>query len=530
MALATPAPPGPIQPPAPTDASVGSTAADTFDRADRSATLGVVDIAIVLASFALFTLPAALTPTVAPGAEGYGSTSHVLLFGMLAAAPLIAARRWPLPVLATVAAVLCSAALAGVRFTPLVSNAGPALGVAVLAVADRHPRRTSVAAGTMAVVAISVATAVAMRLYPDQDQDLVQALVAAAAWLVGDALRTRRRYRSRLVLEARREATERERRIRAEERLRIARDVHDIVSHTLSLIAVRSGVARLLEDPREAHEALSVIETTSRSALDEVRRVLRATRQEIREPSGRSEAMQTTRPQAEPAEVPGQADRPVAADGPAGAAGSACVGDHADADEPARITEPKLSDLDHLVAGLRRRGFHTSYRRTGAARSYLPVLETSVYRIVQEALTNVVRHANAAEAQVTVHDGPRELIVSIVDDGRVSPSGAAHHRSDEVTEDCHRDQSRSDPAGEPRGPALRRPEPDRGSGSGLGLIGMRERAELFAGTLAAGPRAAGGFAVVVRFPISPVTVLAQQSPELPPASVRPSPVGHGAGR
>nr|WP_235826149.1 histidine kinase [Candidatus Frankia alpina] len=490
----------------------------------------MVDIAIVLASFALFTLPAALTPTVAPGADSYGSTAHVLLFGTLAAAPLIAARRWPLPVLATVATVLCAAALAGVRFTPLVSNAGPALGVAVLTVADHHPRRISVAASTTAVVAISVATAVALQLYPDQEQDLVQALVAVAAWLVGDAFRTRRRYRSRLALEARREATERERRIRAEERLRVARDVHDVVSHTLSLIAVRSGVARLLEDPREAREALSVIETTSRSALDEVRRVLRTTRQEIREPSGRAEAMQTTRPQVEPAEVPGQADRAEAADGPAGAAGSARLGDQADADEPAMITEPKLADLDHLVAGLRRRGFHTSYRRTGTARSYPPVLETSVYRIVQEALTNVVRHANAVEAQVTVHDGSRELIVSIVDDSRVSPGDAAHHRSDEATEDCRRDQSRSDPAGEPRGPTSRRPEPDRGSGSGLGLIGMRERAELFAGTLTAGPRAAGGFAVVVRFPIPPVTVLAQQSPELPLASVRPSPVGQGPGR
>ncbi|WP_242418767.1 sensor histidine kinase, partial [Frankia sp. CpI1-P] len=490
---------------------------------------GAVDVAVVLASFALFSVPAALTPTVAPGADAYGSTAHILLFGALAAAPLIAARRWPLPVLAGVTAVLCTAAFAGVRFTPLVSNAGPALGVAVLTVADHHPRRMSLAATTAAVAAIAVSAAVAMRLYPDQEQDLVQALIAAAAWLVGDAFRTRRRYRSRLALEARREATERERRIRAEERLRVARDVHDVVSHTLSLIAVRSGVARLLEDPREAREALSVIETTSRSALDEVRRVLRSTRQEIREPSVRSDATLTTRPQAEPAGVSGRAHEAVPSGGRPERTESARAGEQASADEPARVTEPKLADLGHLVAGLQRPGFRTSYRRTGTERCYLPVLETSVYRIVQEALTNVVRHANAAEAQVSVHDGPRELVVSIVDDGHPPPGGPEHHHSDETPADRRSDQARHDPADEPPGPTSRRPEPGRGSGPGLGLVGMYERAELFAGTLSAGPQERGGFAVVARFPVSPATMIADRSCELPPVPVRPRPVGQDTG-
>ncbi|EIV94619.1 signal transduction histidine kinase [Frankia sp. QA3] len=527
MALVTPAPPGPTRRPARTNAPVGSTSVDASARADRRAGPGAIDVAIVLVSFALFTLPAALTPTVAPGADSYGSTAHILLFGALAAAPLIAARRSPLAVLATIAAVLCTAALAGVRFTPFVSNAGPALGIAVLTVAEHHARRMSVAAGATAVAAIAVATAVAMRLYPDQEQDLVQALIAAAAWLVGDVFRTRRRYRSRLALEARREAMERERRIRAEERLRVARDVHDVVSHTLSLIAVRSGVARLLldENPGEAREALSVIETTSRSALDEVRRVLRSTRQEIRDPSGQTDASQTPRPQVEPAEskIPGLSDQPVEPDKHVRGAGAARAGEQTGGDEPTR--EPTLADLDHLVAGLRRRGFRTSYRRTGAHRHYPPVLETSVYRIVQEALTNVVRHANAAEAQVAVHDGPRELIVTIVDDGHGSPGGKPHRGGGDAPADGQHDQ-----AGEPRGPTTRWPEPDRGSGPGLGLIGMRERAELFAGTLTAGPRARGGFAVVVRFPIPPASALTDQSCELPPAAVRPSPVGQDAGR
>ncbi|MCM3922332.1 histidine kinase [Frankia sp. AiPs1] len=470
-----------------------------------------------------------MTPTVAPGADAYGSTAHILLFGALAAAPLIAARRWPLPVLASVTAVLCAAAFAGVRFTPLVSNAGPALGVAVLTVADHHPRRMSLAASTAAVAATALSAAVAMRLYPDQKQDLVQALIAATAWLVGDAFRTRRRYRSRLALEACREAAERERRIRAEERLRVARDVHDVVSHTLSLIAVRSGVARLLEDPREAREALSVIETTSRSALDEVRRVLRSTRQEIREPSVRSDATPTTRPQTGTTGVLGRADRAVSSAGRPKRDESARAGEQASADDRARVTEPKLADLDHLVAGLQRRGFHTSYRRTGTERCYLPVLETSVYRIVQEALTNVVRHANATEAQVTVHDGPRELVVSIVDDGHAPPGGPEHHHSNETPAVCRSGHARYDPAGEPGAPHSRPPESDRASGPGLGLVGMRERAELFAGTLSAAPRGRGGYAVVARFPVSLATVIADQSCARPPASVRQRPVGPDTG-
>ena len=102
-------------------------------------------------------------------------------------------------------------------------------------------------------------------------------------WFIGDAVRTRRLYRQRLARESDRQAGETEARIRAEERLRLSRDVHDVVSHSLSMIAVRSGVARLVLDdkPGEARAALAAIETASRSALDEVRLLLR----QIREPS-----------------------------------------------------------------------------------------------------------------------------------------------------------------------------------------------------------------------------------------------------
>jgi signal transduction histidine kinase len=393
--------------------------------------MDAVDVAGAAVWFAAFTVPNALGVVYGAKPHPYGSTAHVLLFGALAVAPLTVRRRWPLAALVGVAVVECVATLVGVRFTPFVSNAGPALAVAVFTVADRLPRRTSLVWAAAATVATGAAGAAALALHPDQDQDLVQILIAAPAWFLGDALRVRRDYRSRLALEGQREAAERERRIRAEERLQVSRDVHDVVSHTLSMIAVRSGVARLLLDqrPEEAREALIAIERTSRSALDEIRHVLRQTRQRA-EQTGDELASGTS-------------------DDSGG--------------------EPTLRDLESMIAELRRDGLTVSYRDTGSDRRYLPVLETSAYRIVQEALTNVIKHADATRAQVEVHRGERELAVSVVDNGRRPPASPA-------------DESRSEPRG-------------------LGLIGMRERAELFDGTLTAGPRDRGGFAVVARFPV-----------------------------
>ncbi|MCK9895957.1 histidine kinase [Frankia sp. AgB32] len=399
-----------------------------------------MDVVLAAVSFAAFTLPGAVGVAIGSGPATYGSTTHVVLFGALAVAPLIMRRRWPLAALVGVSAVECSAALLGVRFTPFVSNAGPAMPLAFFAVADRCPRRTSLLWCGAAMVAVAAAAATAMPLHPDQDQDLVQVLIAAPASLLGDALHVRRDYRRRLAWESRREAAERERRIRAEERLQVSRDVHDVVSHTLSMIAVRSGVARLLLDerPAEARDALIAIETTSRSALDEVRHVLRQTRTE----AGR------------------------AAPDPTSLGGSK------------RIGGPTLRDLEPMVTGLRHDGLRVSYRATGQPRDYLPVLETSAYRIVQEALTNVVKHAHATSAQVEVHHGHQELVLSIVDDGRVDQQADPGPGSDVQS-------------------GVRRLS---GQGGGLGLIGMRERAELFGGTLTAAPRDEGGFAVVARFP------------------------------
>ena len=205
-------------------------------------------------------------------------------------------------------------------------------------------------------------------LHPGLDQDAVQAGVMIPGWFIGDAVRTRRRYRQSLARESDHQAAEMEARIRAEERLRLSRDVHDVVSHSLSMIAVRSGVARLVLDqkPGEARAALAAIETASRSALDEVRHLLR----QIREPS-----------------------------------------------EVAARQGPITSDIPDLVRRFQENGLDLTYRCSGPPGSYGGSVEISAYRIAQEALTNVTRHAPAARATLDVTRDESQLTIHVTDDG-----------------------------------------------------------------------------------------------------------------
>ena len=330
-----------------------------------------IDAAIAAGCFAAFTLP-----VLAGAASRIGSPVAVGVFGVLAAAPLIVIRRWPLVSVALITAVYVAATLAGVRFTPFVSDGGPNLAIAVFAAADLRPRRPSLTAAIAAVAVIWAVLPLSIRLHPGQDQDLVQLLTVIPAWVAGDMVRVRRGYRQRLEQEARHRAADREARARAEERLRLSRDVHDVVSHSLSTIAVRSGVARLLldEQPEEARSALAAIESASRSALDELRRILRQTR-----------------------------DPAVAAE----------------------TATPDLGDLPALIDALRRSGLDISCESAGESRPYGTALELSAYRIAQEALTNVMKHAPGTRP------GPP----------RARP-GAAHH---------HRHRRRARPAGRRRG-------------------------------------------------------------------------------
>ena len=246
-----------------------------------------IDCAIAAGCFAVFTLPVLLG-----AASRIGSPLAVAGFGVLAAAPLIVRRKWPIATVAAVAIVYMAATLAGVRFTPFVSNAGPNFVIAVFTAADRCDRGRSLTATVAAGLATWAVLPLGIHLHPGQGQDAVQLLAAIPAWVAGDMVRVRRSYRQRLEFEARRRDAEKEGRVRAEERLRLSRDVHDVVSHSLSTIAVRSGVARLLLDqqPEEARAALSAIETASRSALDDLRQLLR----QIRDPATDDETAMPT--------------------------------------------------------------------------------------------------------------------------------------------------------------------------------------------------------------------------------------------
>ncbi|MFB7994530.1 sensor histidine kinase [Streptomyces sp. NPDC056002] len=204
------------------------------------------------------------------------------------------------------------------------------------------------------------------------------------------------------------------------ERLRIARELHDQVAHSIGIIAIQAGVgSRVIEtQPLEARAALSAIEATSRETLSGLRRTLVALRR-----SG---------PSAEPGAAPY---------GPA----------------------PDLGDLERLAATTAEAGVEVDLRRSGRQRQLPPDIGLSAYRIVQESLTNVVRHSGAGGCRVTVGFGEDELSVEIVDEGRGM----------------------------------------RGAGPGVrfGITGMRERVALLHGEFSAGPRPEGGFRVAARLPL-----------------------------
>jgi signal transduction histidine kinase len=350
----------------------------------------------------------------------------------LAAFPLAARRRYPLAVLAIVTIALASVVVIGqnVADTPIVA-------LPAYTVAARYERRISVVAlcavGATFLAALGIGEILRYAASPAMtDQVSSNLIVAVAAWFVGDSVRSRRAYVTGLSLQA----EERQRRelelaqsLVAEERLQIARELHDIVAHSLSVIAIQSGVGGHVLDmqPEEARKALAAVESTSRSALEELRRVLEVLRR----------------------------------DDPA---------------EPSLLPTPGLADIDRLLAQCRAAGLAVTYQLRGHVTPMTPSLDLSVYRIVQEALTNVTKHAGTAQATVEITFDEEAVIITVADRG-------ALHRN---------------------GTAL---PPDQGEGAKAhhGIIGMRERAAMFGGSLTAGPRAGGGFEVLARLPFSAAT-------------------------
>jgi signal transduction histidine kinase len=241
-------------------------------------------------------------------------------------------------------------------------------------------------------------------------------LFAAVPWMFGRVIRIRRdreRLLEQRALTLERDVAEAARRAVEDERTRIAREIHDVVGHALGVIVVQAeGGGRLIAThPGETRRALDTIGRTGREALGEMRRLVGLLR----------------------------------------------VSD----EQPDLSPQPGLAQLETLAAQMRTAGLPVEVVVEGEPALLAPSVDLSAYRIAQEALTNVLRHAGPARARVLLRYGPSAVEVSVVDDG----------------------------AG-----------PDHGDGVGHGLIGMRERVTLFGGDVEAGPQAEGGYAVRARLP------------------------------
>jgi signal transduction histidine kinase len=289
-------------------------------------------------------------------------------------------------------------------------------------------RRVRLLAAACAGVALVVLALPVSRRW-DRGDALGLLLAGGGAWLVGEVMRSRRASVADLAERTARLERERDleaRRAAAEERLRIARELHDVVAHNLSVVVVQAQAAqRMLDrDLERARGVVGSIERTGREALDEMRRLLGLLRSG--EPAGDGEG-----------------------DGPFG-------------------PQPGLARLAELLDQVRAAGLPVTLRVEGAERPLTAAVDLSAFRIVQEALTNALKHAGPAHAEVLLRYGAGDLELTVADDGR---GGSA----------------RFDAA----------PVPS----SGHGLVGMRERVELFGGELAAGPRPGGGYQVRARLPL-----------------------------
>jgi signal transduction histidine kinase len=345
--------------------------------------------------------------------ESLSGRNQVLSVILLVAMSLVIVvrRRYP------VAVWLVSGALVSIygvaSFPDPVLPYGPL--IAVYTVAAYTTWRTSLVAGVVTAVVIAVSMIV------DPNDDLVDWLIAflstSTAWLVGNNVRTHRAYTHEL--EAKAERLERERRAEAEravadERLRLARELHDVAAHHVSVIALHAeaGQSLLPDNPERADQSLAIIGQVARTTLTELRRVVGVLRDEGTAPLA---------------------------------------------------PQPGLDQLPALVRDVERAGLPVTLTVSGTPGPISRTLDTSAYRIVQEALTNVLRHAGPATAQVTVTYEPDAVAVEVLDDGAGPPNGHGRH-------------------------------------AGHGLAGMRERAAMFGGTLTAAARPDRGFAVSARLP------------------------------
>jgi signal transduction histidine kinase len=337
--------------------------------------------------------------------------------------PLIWRRSWPVPVMIVIGAVRVAYDQIGFGFAPF--PLGPA--IAFYTVIDRScpVLRWLTCAGTVAGITIGLAAPGHSEPY----QAIYQALIFLTAGAAGVLSRAKRA--SLLAAQGRADRAEAEldrqtSRAAGLERARIARELHDVVAHHVSLIAVQSEAATsLLPDrPVQARRSVEIIGDTARLALGELRRLLGV----LRGPSERLE----TAPSA------------------------------------------SLGELGDVLDQVREAGLQVDFEVAGTPGPLAPGVDLTAYRIVQEALTNTIRHAHADRAAVTLSYEPGYVTVSVTDSGKQMSRG--------------------------NGSSAVRPGPLI-AGSGLGLAGIAERVASCGGSLTVGPTEAGGFAVTAKLPV-----------------------------
>jgi signal transduction histidine kinase len=364
-----------------------------------------------------------------------GRQLHLAYLGyalvVLQALPLAFRRSWPLVVFFAVGIPRTLYDQLNIGYAPL--PLAPA--IAYCTVMDRCSTRTRVV-----VSALLLGGIIQSQTLPGHTEPydfFVVVLVFAAAAMVGLLGRTRRAYLAEVEARAEHAEAERGRQVAlaaAAERTRIARELHDVVAHHVSLMAVQSeAAASLLPDrPAEAGKCVEIIGTTARETLTELRRLLGVLR--------------------------GPADMP---DGRASTA-------------PA----PSVAELDQVLGHVRQAGLAVELKVEGSPARLAPGVDLTAFRIVQEALTNTVRHSGAAAAAVTVRYEPGFVTVSVTNSG----NGA-------------------------NGPLAAVPQPRAASvdeavrSGGFGLAGIAERVASCGGSLAVGPMDTGGFAVTARLPV-----------------------------
>jgi signal transduction histidine kinase len=351
---------------------------------------------------------------------------------ILQAAPLIWRRSWPIAAFSVVGISRSWYDVVGFGFAPV--PLGPA--IAYYTVMERCS--TGMRWALSAVLLTALVASQSLPGHSEPYDFFVAALIFVAAGMAGILSRTRSAYLGEVEARAARAEAELDQEIAlaaAGERTRIARELHDVVAHHVSLMAVQAEAAGALlpGKPAEAGRSVQIIGETARQALVELRRLLGVLR------------------------GPGE--------------------------QPQAAPSPSLGELDAVLAQVRGAGMRVDLVVEGSPGELAPGVDLTAYRIVQEALTNALRHSAAPSAAVTVHYDPGYVTVSVTDSGAVRGGNGAGRDEKGVSRNGN---GAAAPGGRAPG--------------GFGLAGIAERVASCGGTLTVGPTRAGGFAVTARLP------------------------------